>query len=304
MNSTLEQPHSVNTNLNELFEEEGYIIIDQAFPKEDLIAFKKSLQQAINQQFKRATNLNCSNQLPFTDIDTGLKALRYLDPLHISMVQMTISRTPEFYRLASNPKVAQIVKNLLGLPVDGLLYEISNGIVFTTPRDEDNKHDSNLNLNWHRDTFYTIPGSRFVQMWGPVLHDSTDEIGTLRVCPGSHKAGIGRQRYNPEANFNHRYTVDPSEISQYKPRSISLKLGQLMIFDGRLIHGSGKNNSEYVRCSILGLYHDATCEAFKPTAIEYKYLEKTPEKYFYEKFGDERIRSILNEQAAFPQHFD
>lgn len=298
----------LNKSLNELnsifneFHENGYIIVDDVFPKEDLMAFKKTLETAVNiilnklKIHKKISEKNYS-------YDEAMQEVKKIDQINISMIQMTISRSPEYFKLTSNSKMTNIIKMLFGLSSDGLIYEISNGVVFTMPNDQNNKHDSNMDLFWHKDIFYTAPRSKFLQIWAPLIHDSTEEIGTLQVCPKSHKDEFAKQRFNPNVGFNHRYTIDPIEIEKYEQKSIELKLGQLLIFDGKLIHGSGKNSTNLVRTSMLGLCHDASNENFLPTAVEYKYLKQTPEAYFYEVYKDENIKSLINEQAAFPEHF-
>lgn len=292
--------------LKNYFDEHGYIIIDNAFSLTDLNVFKNTLKTAINLVLAKAAttypDLNLKRSVQC--VDEGIKLLRKVDPILVTYVQMTVSRTPEFFRISSNKRISRLSRILLNLPKDGLIYQISNGIIFTTPNDVENIHDSNVNLKWHKDTFYTIPRSRFIQMWAPLIHDADAEIGALQVCPGSQKEHIGQQQYNPDANYNHRYTMKPDTVSQFKPISVNLKLGQLMLFDGNLIHQSGKNTSDKVRTTLLGLIHDCHQEPFKPLAIEYKYLEQTPEEYFFEVFKDEKVKSILKEQSAAVNHFD
>jgi ectoine hydroxylase-related dioxygenase (phytanoyl-CoA dioxygenase family) len=158
---------------------------------------------------------------------------------------------------------------------------------------------SNFETDWHNDVFYTIPNSRFWQVWLPLLNDATYEIGTLIVCPGSHNHGIGKQRIDINANFNSRYTIHEESLLKYSPRSINVSLGDILIFDSRLIHKSGSNISQNrVRCTMLGSYHDALLNEFTPVSFEYKYNGKTPEGYFYELFGDEDAKKIMLDDLA------
>src|SRR5690606_33220613 len=119
------------------------------------------------------------------ELDQGIIALDRINPEYVSFIQRTIARSAEFLRFCANPRVTQIVKTLLGMPQELPLYLTSNGVVFTNPNDESRK-TTNFEIDWHLDTFFTIPKSRFIQLWAPLYHDATEEIGTLIVCPGSN----------------------------------------------------------------------------------------------------------------------
>ena len=285
----------------EQFVEEGYTVINGAFSQNDLSAFKDTFIAVLTRVLKKAAKKHpdLKNATIGKDGNEGLLALRYTDPYYVSEVQRIISRSPEFFRLSSDPNVFSIIRNCMLLGRQSPLYLLSNGIVFTNPNDTQNKRSSNFELDWHQDTFFTIPKSYYTQFWGPVFQDSTKELGTLQVCPGSHKDGYGQQRIHPNLNFNHRYSMAPGSINKYEPISIELELGQLLIFHGQLIHASGQNKSpNKVRSTILGLCHDASRDECIPVSTHYQYYEKTPERWFYEVYHDENAVSILDEQLA------
>lgn len=285
----------------ESFQNNGYFLVENAFIESDLYSFKNALNEIVCYVLKkyRIDYLSYFNDTQNNfRIDSGIIALRQADPHYVSLVQRTISRTPEFYRLSSSPQIAHTIKKFLNMPLSTPLYLTNNGVIFTTPFDNKNKRASNIELDWHKDTFYTIPRSRFIHMWAPLLHDSTKEIGTLVVCRRSHKAGIDKQRISLNAAYDHRYTIDKENITDYEKLSIEIKLGQALIFDGNLIHRSGINTSKYVRCSLIGMCHDIREDAFSPLYTEYKYSGETPESYFYEVFGDPNARLLAKEQLA------
>lgn len=283
----------------EQFQEQGFIILNNAFSMEDLLAFRKTFQKILARVLTQASkNHPHLNAKMAEDVDASLLALRYANPTYVSIAQRLISRSPEFFRLSSEPRVFNTIRQLLNVTDDSPLYLLSNGVVFTNPNDRENKRSSNFELDWHQDTFFTIPRSRYVQFWGPLLHDSMEEIGTLILCPGSHKDGYGKQRIHPELSFNHRYSMEPSEVKKYNPVSANMKLGQLLIFDGQLIHASGDNTSKQVRTTILGLCHDASRDECVPVSTEYRYHGETPEQWFYEVYKDEKAKTIMYDQLA------
>lgn len=276
------------------FQENGYIILEDVIPFHLLIALKKTLEKLIDHYYCK----HIISYQKYLTIDEKIIALKNFDPNVISIIQRIISRTPEFFSISSHCDVVSLMRELYQLTPDSPFYVINNGIVFTCPHDVANSSISNFHTEWHNDVFYTIPNSRFCQVWIPVLNEATPNIGSLIVCPGSQKAGIGKQKINLAANFNNRFTIDADTLTQYTPLSIEVKYGGMMIFDSRLIHRSGNNHSNLVRCTILGAYHDALTEEFSPVSFEYKYYKKTPEGYFYELFKDENAKKVMFEDLA------
>ena len=293
----------------ENFKDAGYVIIDDAFTQEELDNFRKTLHYSICNILERAATKhpalkNTLKEIISTDsannCDKGLLALRYADPTLVSVVQRFISRSPEFYKLCSSSVMTQALRAVMELSTHAPLYFLSNGIVFTNPDDSDNLRSSNFELDWHQDTFFTIPRSPYIQFWGPVLHDSDTDIGTLILCPGSQKEGYGKQRIHPELSFNHRFSMAEGEVDKYTHVPANLKLGQMLIFHGQLIHASGDNTSQHVRTTLLGLCHNASSEHCNPVSTEYRYYGQTPEAWFYEVYQDDKALSLIDQFAANP----
>ncbi len=283
------------------FVEQGYTIIRNAFNHEDLFRFKKvflkTLERVLKKASKKYPELNDAHM--GNDGDNALIALREVEPYYVSEIQRLISRSPEFFRLSSDPEIFSVIRDCMELESEGPLYLLSNGIVFTNPNDSQNKRSSNFELTWHQDTFFTIPESFYSQFWGPVIHDSSTEMGTLIVCPGSHKDGYGKQRIHPDISFNHRFSMADGEVDKYEHVSVELELGELLIFHGQLIHASGQNiSSGKVRSTILGLCHDASRDECIPVSTHYKFYEKTPERWFHEVYNDQESLKIIDDQLA------
>lgn len=283
------------------FNECGYIILKDVVCHEKLLAFKATLTRLTDAVLERASKKLDSEWMRFASIDEKLIELKNNNPDHISLIQRIVSRTPEFFSLSSSMEALPFMRLLYGLDEPSPVYVINNGVVFTCPHDQANTAVSNFETDWHNDVFYTIPNTRFWQIWAPLLHDATIDIGALIVCPGSHKDGVGKQVMNIDVNYNQRYLMQTDVISNYTPKSVPVRLGDMMIFDSRLIHKSGKNSSTKIRCTMLGAYHDVMTPEFSPIGFEYKYYGKTPEAYFYEMFGDEEAKKIMFNDSANPE---
>lgn len=88
---------------------------------------------------------------------------------------------------------------------------------------------------------------RTVIIWCPLV-DVDETNGTLQVVEGSHKIIPGIFAYGSPTCF-----IDYLEEMKKYSKAISLKAGECIIFDDKLIHWSGKNNSELPRITASAL---------------------------------------------------
>jgi ectoine hydroxylase-related dioxygenase (phytanoyl-CoA dioxygenase family) len=278
-----------------IYDEQGYVIIKNIIAMEQVLAFREMLNVLVDALLMKAST---GREFTSLSIDEKIITLKNISPDYVSHMQRVVTRSPEFFALTACVPVMTIMRSLYGLSLHSPVYQVNNGVVFTCPNDKANSSISNFETDWHNDVFYTIPGSQFWQVWMPLLNHGNTDIGSLVVCPGSHKDGVGKQHINVEAGYNNRYYIQEEDLSQYKPVSVDVNVGDIMIFDSRLIHKSGSNSSNKVRCTMLGAYHDVLNPAFSPVTMDYKYNGKTPEAYFYELFGDEAAKQIMYDDLA------
>lgn len=183
---------------------------------------------------------------------------------------------PAFLRLVSKPWTEVTANRLLGRAPYAPLYCFTNRCRIDPP------HDDRRTYGWHQEVFYTIPHGHFVQTWAPLIEDTTVANGTIEVCVGSHKAGIASQTWiDPEGRAT-QIIVDPALVGRYEQRAVPMKLGQMMFFDGRLFHRSGKNTSDRTRYSLVGMYHDVDAPGFRVPRLTFEYRGRTPREWFGE----------------------
>ena len=139
----------------------------------------------------------------------------------------------------------------------------------------------NRMVPWHQEVVYYVPGSDFVQTWAPLIIDATIVNGTIQICPASHNE-IAKQSYHEGEGDDYRYIVDEDVIKKYNPISLEMKLGQLLIFDSKLIHRSGKNESSQTRYSLVGINHNIVNEQFTPPRFVVKNRDKIMNDYYKE----------------------
>lgn len=273
------------------FEEDGFVVLKNIISKFELDEFEKKLASFV--AFKLKKVLGIMNK----DLHSGFKTLLLHSPETISEIQRTVCRSPEYFRFASNKKLNDAINYLFNLDSHDFLYMISNGIIFSSKEEIFNSRSANMKLGWHNDIYFTIPRSPFIQIWTPLLQNATEQNGALRVVPRSHKLNILEQNFNSDAPYLHRYTVTDKKLESHNKISIEVSLGDILLFDGRLIHASGTNLTNEIRCTMIGLLHNPKNKYFSPTVIDYKYKNQTPEEYYYENNKNDKIKEILKEQA-------
>jgi len=96
---------------------------------------------------------------------------------------------------------------------------------------------------WHQDQYY-IPGDPkpILAAWC-ALDDIDEENGALTVFPGSHKLGMLEMKPHQDPNFKiHDKAIEPP--AEIEPLTVCMKPGDVLFFDGLLIHGSHPNHSK------------------------------------------------------------
>jgi len=222
----------------ERFNRDGFIVLPGFLPRVDLDRFEKEFAQLRDCGYEPAEQYDICSQIT------------------------------SFLRIISSPEIAAAATSLM--PGSGPLYCFTSRCLVAPPNDERRTY------GWHQEVFYTIPGSRFVQSWAPLIEPSTVENGTIEVCVGSHKAGVVRQDWIEREGHATQIIVDPVAVDQYEQRTIEMQVGDLLLFDGRLFHRSGKNTSPRTRYSMVGMYHDTAHAGFRGPKPLLEYRGLTP----------------------------
>lgn len=229
--------------MTDAFNRDGFVIVDKVFTKRELNEFRWA----------------------FAYLDFATDGERY----------DCAAMMPEFLRLVAKPEIVQTVNALLHRPIDRPLYCFTNRCRIDRP------FDDRRTYGWHQEVFYTIPQSRFIQTWAPLISDTTVENGTIEVLVGSHVEGIAPQTWTSRPHGAHQIIIAPEIVAKYEARPVPMKLGQVMFFDSRLIHRSGLNTSARTRYSMVGMYHDT--DVVRVPVPRFHYRGQTPRQW-YETF--------------------
>ena len=268
------------------FNDYGYLIINNFFSQEDLISFNNTLNEIIKFQILKAKKINKSfpNIRVGEELSDGIRNLEKVNHDFIADISDYLISLPETMRLLSNPSLKPVVNQLLNCKLKDPLYLTNSNPVLVLPNE---KPGTGHTHNWHKDFFYTLPDSKYIQIWSPLVKASNINMGTLKICPGSHKntwKGIELVEGVPN---RHRYKVSASELAKYKKINVELVPGQMLFFHSGLIHSSGLNISRFARLALVGVFHKLKNYKLRPLLPNFLFKSKTPENYFNELYRED-----------------
>lgn len=259
------------------FISDGYIIVD-VFSKSELKNFKTSVDQIINFLITLLPD-DKSKIKKGEELSKGISLLSNSSDDLISDFSDYLTSLPESMRLVGNKRIKTIVNQLLDVKSSDPVYITNATPIVALPNDQD------YTYKFHKDTFYTIPESKYIQIWAPLIENATKKNGALQICEKSHKNDKNSEYIKKNVPNRHKYRVSKKELKKYKVRDCKLKMGQVLFFDSGIAHQSGRNSSKNARISLVGVYHKVKNKNIRPMSPKFKFKGKTPEEYFEEING-------------------
>lgn len=262
---------NLSRNQIEDFKSNGYLILKNVFSKDELESFFSAVSFIAKNELNRA-GISSTNEANLVTEDVIKLNKCGLMDRYATMV----AGISEVSRLYSTPLLRSAINQLLGRNEKAALFLTNNAAIMTLP------DDPNYTYAWHKDTFYTIPQSRYVQIWAPLIQPSSVKNGTLRVCLKSHQNGLKGQTKIANVPNRHKYVATDSEVAKFSQVDLALELGSVLILDPGLIHKSGSNTSGKIRYSLVGIYHDTDFKDFHPVGKQVVWGKKTPDEFYDE----------------------
>tara|TARA_B100000035_G_C21034556_1_gene570165 strand:+ start:3335 stop:4186 length:852 start_codon:yes stop_codon:yes gene_type:complete len=264
------------------FEDNGFFISENIYTHEDMedvfFTFYDICLSFINKN-------KIKNSFPDTQDVSYPDDMKVLDNLVISIlnhdkeilgeVYDAFSYSLAFFRFLSNKKIESITKELLSQVSKSALYGWTNRMRIDPPGDERRTY------GWHQEIFYTLPESRFIQTWCPILRDTSASNGTILVKKGSHKEGIPHQTWSDIPGKATQILIDDDITKKYETLQIEMRIGEVLFFDGHLAHKSGYNStSDEVRFSLVGMWHNIGTKGFRAPKPNFELRSISPKEYF------------------------
>jgi ectoine hydroxylase-related dioxygenase (phytanoyl-CoA dioxygenase family) len=204
---------------------QGFVVVRDAIPANHL--------RMLESQFLSLVEARGGRQ--FTSIDdTELAAFLGTNRELERTLYDEIRRYPWLVDFSKHESVACLVRELLGAEI-GLMEKIPFRI--------DVPHVTRELAVWHQDFFYVRGNVDVVTAWIP-MQDTPYERGCLMVMPGSHQ--LGALPHSASALGKRRY---PSGIFERDVRYVEMNRGDVLLFSALMLHSSGVNISNGLRCS-------------------------------------------------------
>jgi phytanoyl-CoA hydroxylase len=260
------------------YEDNGFVIVKNFYPAEDLQDFKTEVKNIINAHLIKAgiQEMDSTND---DILSNGILALEEKDHEYVAAIYDTIFQSPSFFRILGNRTTESYIKELLHIDSGHALYGFTNRCRIDPPK------DNRRTYGWHQEVFYTVPRGSYIQTWAPLIFDTTFENGTIEVAVGSHKEKIAKQTWNESAGIATQILIDDNVVNKYEQRVVEMKVGEILFFSGFLAHRSGNNISQQVRYSLVGMYHDVKHKPFFTPKLGFTFRKSSPKEYFDEVFN-------------------
>ena len=252
-----------NKHHSELF----YLFYDLA------VSIIKNNKIDLEYQLKIVDDIDYSKDIKI--LDKILLDILKIDNKLIGELYDTVSYSSSFLKLVSDSDIEEYARELLGLSKKNTIYSWKHRVRIDPPKDERRTY------GWHQEIFYTIPETKFIQTWCPLIRDTTIENGTIEVCEGSHKEGIAKQTWNEIKGRATQILVNEEVVAKYEQKKLPMKKGEILFFDPHMFHRSGHNSTkDEVRFSLVGMWNDTTCHKFKAPRPEFKSRTFSAKDYF------------------------
>lgn len=208
----------------EQFNEQGYLIVREAFEEGETADALKGLQDLI-----------MGKNPEFTGVMFEAAAQKILPTLGLAERQDAVRKLMFFVEhdarlkaISHHPKLLKAANQLLGNRVPALFQDMA---LMKPPRLGREKP-------WHQDNaYFNYPmGTPIVGVW-IALDEATIENGCMQFMPGQHKKG-------PQIHFQRRdWQICDTEMLGQRSVAAPLKPGGLLFFSGLLPHGTPHNSS-------------------------------------------------------------
>lgn len=227
----------------------------------------------IDYELKKVDDMDFNKDLK--ELDKILLNILKTDHKLIGELYDTVSYSSCFLKILSDSDIEDFSRSLLGLSKRNTIYSWTHRVRIDPPKDERRTY------GWHQEIFYTIPETKFIQTWCPLIRDTTLENGTIEVCEGSHKEGIAKQTWNEINGRATQIIVNEDVVAKYKQKKIPMSKGEVLFFDPHMFHRSGHNSTkDEIRFSLVGMWNDTTNIKFRAPKPDFKSRTISAKEYF------------------------
>ena len=211
------------TNAAKLFNLNGFVILKKSIPK--------SLVKKIHSELKKIVKKN--------KISNKLRDIHLFKDGTISSAHNLIEYVPSYSLLLKTPKIEKFAKTIFG----ELSKKHFNSSYFAKPKNQ------GLETKPHQDNaFFCMEPPDVATFWMPITF-ANKANGCLYYYPKSH--ALGNIKHKPEGNLGASMNIPKNLIKKVKQKFekkyIELELGDCVIHNSQVVHGSDANFSKLDR---------------------------------------------------------
>ena len=267
--------NSFRKRQEKIYKENGYIQVNDLFPKYKLRNLRVSLIKTLNNSINKNLLINK------TDSDEVLVNQIEITPYDIDLLSKFIigvfQRNPEIYQFAVDKEILKICK-LLNIEDP---YMISDPLVMLHTNSKNISNLFSKPAPWHQD-WQSMQGSKnSIVIWVPLVNIIPSITGSINILKKSHNNGLlNATSDNWFTNLNE--TIKNTLFDEFIPK---LDLGNAIIFPV-CVHKSfmpSINVDRNLRLVMQFRYSDRNCSLLKSNYYHYNYghclpLSKEPPK--------------------------
>ena len=226
---TYKQKEDLNKNsdfilkASKIFSEKGFVVIKNIIPFEILNQVKLDLIKMVKEK----------------KIENSLRDVHFFDSGEISSAHNLLNYIPSYKDLMTKTKILDLIKTFY----KDITVGDFNSSYFAKPKYE------GLVTKPHQDNaFFCMEPANIATCWMPLTF-ALKKNGCLYYFEGSHT--MGNLNHVPEGNLGASMTVDLKNLEKVKKNFnktyIELTLGDCVIHNALVVHGSEANTSEHDR---------------------------------------------------------
>ena len=230
-----------SSSIAEFFNEHGYYLAKGVFTPQEIKELEIDFDRIVDQLNRSGEDINArwdGEQSQKLGADTEKTVI-----LHTHNVQIYSAC---WHRALMNPRLLDVAEQILGPDI-----VLHHSKLFQKPSEK------GAPFPMHQDWSY-FPTLKDTMIAG-IIHvsEATDEMGCLRVYPGSHKLGrIENTSGQKSSDFLDQYPLDGALTLEAEP-------GDIAFFHYFTLHGSKPNRSNKVRKTVLTQMHSGD-DAIEP----------------------------------------
>ncbi|HEU0117287.1 MAG TPA: phytanoyl-CoA dioxygenase family protein [Alphaproteobacteria bacterium] len=241
----LKQASRPSSNLTEAFQSFGWAVAP-IFDAQDLDAFIDTLHDVVRMQMRKL-RLESTGK-----IDDDVIRLNGKSSTALNECLQMVRNTSIGHRLASSTKLNDLAAQFLHDDKD-----LHKRLLISGPSFFINIPDTNeRKYTWHSEQNWYPKRRNFLNVWCPIIHHRTNK-DSMGVMSGSHaKDWFYFSEYSGydgtfDDKANVQYEIPESFLTDYKPETPSVKIGEGLFFNGRLVHRSLDNKASHPLYTIV-----------------------------------------------------